>query len=237
MQRISGGRLLRYHGLMTERNLMELLNSTGLELVKTDEGLALTDGTLTVRGDFARMLPRLRPANLNRELLVKAARLKHADGPIAAVDATAGLGDDSLLLAAAGFDVTMFERNPVIAALLDDALERASHIPELVEIANRMKLVEGDSTSMLAQLETGPDIVLLDPMFPAKRKDSAAKKKLQLLQRLEMPCDDEAALLDAARTTGASKVVVKRPIKGPYLAGAKPSYSLSGKAIRYDCYV
>ncbi|MDD7203656.1 MAG: class I SAM-dependent methyltransferase, partial [Coriobacteriaceae bacterium] len=32
-------------------------------------------------------------------------------------------------------------------------------------------------------------------------------------------------------------VVVKRPPKGPYLAGVKPSYSLDSKAIRYDVHV
>ncbi|MDD6612733.1 MAG: hypothetical protein PUE91_11075 [Clostridiales bacterium] len=31
------------------------------------------------------------------------------------------------------------------------------------------------------------------------------------------------------------KVVIKRPLKGSYLADRKPSYSLKGKAIRYNC--
>ena len=43
-----------------------------------------------------------------------------------AVDATAGLGEDSLLLAAAGFEVTLCEADPVIAVLLEDALTRAA---------------------------------------------------------------------------------------------------------------
>ena len=29
---------------------------------------------------------------------------------------------------------------------------------------------------------------------------------------------------------------VKRPLKSEFLAGRKPSYTLNGKAIRYDCY-
>ena len=33
------------------------------------------------------------------------------------------------------------------------------------------------------------------------------------------------------------KVVVKRPVKGPHLAGVKPSYAIAGKAVRYDCIV
>ena len=97
-----------------------------------------------------------------------------------------------------------------------------------------MQLVEGESVELLPHLDFEPDIVLLDPMFPGKSKDAAAKKKLQMLQRLEQPCVDEQSLLDAAYATHPRKVVIKRPIKGPHLAGRKPSYSLSGKAIRYD---
>jgi len=33
------------------------------------------------------------------------------------------------------------------------------------------------------------------------------------------------------------KVVIKRPVKGPLLAGVKPSYQLAGKAVRYDVLV
>ena len=216
-------------------NIHDIVEEAGLSLLERPEGLALTDGTMNVRGDFTRMLPRLKPANLNRELLVKAAKVKvDGDERPRAVDATAGLGDDSLLLAAAGFDVALIERNPVIAALLQDALERAAHHPELSPIVEHMQLVEGESVELLAHLDFIPDIVLLDPMFPGKSKDAAAKKKLQMLQHLEQPCDDEQALLDAACAAHPRKVVIKRPIKGPHLAGRKPSYSLSGKAIRYD---
>ena len=216
-------------------NIHDIVEEAGLSLLEGPEGLTLTDGAMNVRGDFARMLLRLKPANLSRELLVKAAKIK-ADGDERprAVDATAGLGDDSLLLAAAGFDVMLIERNPVIAALLQDALERATQHPELTSIVEHMKLIEGESIELLPHLDFEPDIVLLDPMFPEKSKDAAAKKKLQMLQRLEQPCDDEQALLDAACAARPRKVVIKRPIKGPHLADHKPSYSLSGKAIRYD---
>jgi 16S rRNA (guanine1516-N2)-methyltransferase len=80
-------------------------------------------------------------------------------------------------------------------------------------------------------------LVLLDPMFPERRKSAISKKKMQLFQKLEAPCDDEAELLDAAFAAKPRKVIVKRPPKGPFLAGRKPSYSLTGKAVRYDCYV
>lgn len=206
-----------------------------VELVETPEGLTLTDGTLSIRGDFSRMIPRLKQGNLERELLVRAAKIKGAEHP-SAIDATAGLGEDSILLASAGFNVTMFERNETIAALLEDAMKRASNDPTLADPISRMKLVIGSSVDGLESLDMEPDVVFLDPMFPEKRKSSSVKKKLQLLQLLEEPCDDEHRLFDAAKNANPLKIVVKRPLKGPWLANEKPSHSQSGKAVRYDCY-
>ena len=74
-------------------------------------------------------------------------------------------------------------------------------------------------------------------MFPARQKSALVKRKFQLLQQLEKPCTDERDLLDAALNMKPRRVVIKRPLKGPYLADIKPSYSINGKAIRYDCIV
>lgn len=201
------------------------------------EGLTLAWDDMLLRGDFGRMAPRVRNGRLQHELLVRAAKPGTlGDGPFA-VDATAGLGEDAFLLAAAGFEVQLFERDPVIAALLLDALRRAADDAELAPVAARMQLAEADSIASLPHLARTPDVVLLDPMFPAKHKDAAAKKKLQMLQRLERPCEDEGALMHAARSARPRKIIVKRPVKGPYLADEKPGYSLRGKTIRYDCYV
>lgn len=208
----------------------------GLELRRDDEGLALVGDGMVLRADFMRLLPRLRPDRLGRELLVRAARVRGVEAPTA-VDATAGLGEDSLLLAAAGFTVTMFEKDPVIAALLRDALERAASDPQLAGVAARMTLVEGDSVAGLRELDFSPDVVFLDPMFPERTKSAAVKKKFQLLHHLERPCDNEEELLDAALAARPHKIVIKRPPKGPWLAGAKPSHSIAGKAVRYDVIV
>ena len=133
--------------------------------------------------------------------------------------------------------MTLFEKDQVIAALLADALERAAANEALAPIAARMTLVPGDSIAGLAELDFSPDVVYLDPMFPARTKSAAVKKKFQLLHHLEAPCDDEEELLAAALATRPRKVVIKRPVKGALLAGVKPSYSVAGKAVRYDCIV
>ena len=96
---------------------------------------------------------------------------------------------------------------------------------------------EGDSVAALRAMGAAPDVVFLDPMFPERTKSAAVKKKFQLLHRLERPCEDERELLDAALAAGPRKVVIKRPPKGPCLAGVKPSHAVAGKAVRYDVIV
>jgi 16S rRNA (guanine1516-N2)-methyltransferase len=209
----------------------------GITLEEDGDGLFLSADGQILRADFTRMLPRLKPSNLNGELLVRAARIKGADGPLTALDATAGLGEDSLLLAAAGFSVTMYEWNPVVFALLRDGLRRAQQRPELAEIAGRMQVIHADSTEAMRTLALPPDVILLDPMFPERQKSALVKKKLQMIQKLEMPCAREGEILRTALEAGARKVIIKRPPKGPFLAGVKPDYSLSGKAVRFDCMV
>ena len=201
------------------------------------DGLALVEKGCVLRGDFTRLLPRLVPNNLNHELLVKAAKLKGISGPLTAVDATAGLGEDAFLLAAAGFHVRLYERDPVIAALLYDALRRGAMHPELAPVMARMRLYMEDSITALPRLAPPPDIVVLDPMFPQRKKSGLIKKKFQLLHRLEQPCAEEQALLDAALSCHPRRIVIKRPLRGPALAGLQPSYTLKGNSIRYDCIV
>ena len=231
---------------------IQAAEQAGLLLLRDEKGLYLTDGKLQVRGDFTQLRPRLRPGNLNGELIVKAARTKKPAAGKAgageetasaaavlplAIDATAGLGEDSLLLAAAGFRVILYENDPVIAALLRDALRRAADDPDLAAVVSRMELREEDSIAALRRdhrEQEVPEVIFLDPMFPERQKSALVKKKFQLLQRLESPCTDEEELLAAALTANPRKILVKRPLKGPWLAGVKPAYSLSGKAVRID---
>ena len=114
---------------------------------------------------------------------------------------------------------------------------RARKNMELKEIANRMKVVEGNSVECMSKLLDPVDVIYLDPMFPARQKSSLINKKLQLIQKLEPPCSEETDLFDAAIKVNPDKIIVKRPLKSECLAGREPSYTLKGKAIRYDCYV
>lgn len=208
-----------------------------LVLVLGEDGLVLESDGMELRHDFSYMARRVKNGALQHELLVRAARVKGTTGVLRAIDATAGFGEDSLLLASAGFEVELYESDPVIAALLVDGLRRAAGDARFSGAMGRMRLHEKDSVQALQRLDYEPDVILLDPMFPERRKSAAVKKKFQLLHKLERPCADETALLDAAFAAHPRKIVVKRPLKGPYLAGRKPSYAIFGKAIRYDVHV
>ena len=198
------------------------------------KGVSLTGYGLSYQGDFENMLHRVTNGRLQHEMLVRAAK---SDRPgRKAIDATAGMGEDAFLLAAQGYEVTLFEQNPVIAVLLKDALRRAKKHPVLKDIASRMNLVQDNSVEGMSKLLDPGDVIYLDPMFPARQKSSLINKKLQLIQKLEPPCSEETDLFDAAISASPSKIIVKRPLKSEFLAGRKPSYTLNGKAIRYDCY-
>ena len=214
-------------------------NEDGLFLGNDENGLFLSDGSMTLRPDFRDMLARIRHGRLSSELLVKAAKIRNRasspSGQHVVLDATAGLGEDSVLLAAAGHQVIMYEKDPVIAALLRDAMARAAGVPELAPVMTRMRLHEEDSIDAMHNLPCGAaDIVYLDPMFPERQKKSLVGKKFQLLHHLESPCEREEELLMAALRIQPARIIIKRPSKGAYLAGVKPDYSLEGKAVRYD---
>ncbi len=215
-----------------------------LLLVLGPQGLALrrpNDPALTgeLRVDFDRPSARRRQQSPHRELVVQAARLRRAGESPLVVDATAGLGRDGFLLAAAGFRVVLCERNPVVAALLRDGLARAALLPRTAAIAARIRLIAADFADGLEQLSERPAVIYLDPMFPPRSKSAKVKQELQLLQLLEGTGggeSDAAGLLQTALAAGPRKVVVKRPLKGPALAGPAPSHVLRGKAVRFDVY-
>ena len=200
-----------------------LLDKTGLSFIIDNQVL---------KGDFTRLLSRISGGHLQHEILLKAAK---PEGGEKAVDATAGLGEDSFILAAGGYEVEMFEHNPVTFSLLSDALIRARKDPKLKDIAKRMSLKEGDSKELLSGLTYSPNLIYLDPMFPEKKKSAETKKKLQVLHRIELPCSDENELLKAAISSKPKKIIIKRPPDGDFLGAMRPTYSIERKAVRFDC--
>ncbi len=214
------------------QSLVLRLTLERLELHKPDD--PELPGALWV--DFERPATRRRHLQPGRELLVQAVKVRHTISPLV-IDATAGLGRDGFLLAAAGYRVRMFENNPIVAALLQDGLERAARSPHTAAITGRIELTVGNALEFLPLLDEQPDVIYLDPMFPERNKSAKVKQDLQLLRLLDHNNEAPERLLQAALAVQPKKVVVKRPLKGPLLLGLPPSYMLRGKAVRFDVYV
>jgi 16S rRNA (guanine1516-N2)-methyltransferase len=185
--------------------------------------------------DFESVQAQRRSRFSGRELLIRAARIRGVEHPLL-VDATAGLGRDGFLLAAHGFRVEMIEANPVVAALLADGLARARRLSHLKAVLDRIRLVVGNAVEVFSTLQEQPAVIYLDPMFPERTKSAKVKQDLRLLQLLDQHNNAPEDLLATALATGVKKVVVKRPLKGPFLADLRPSYSLKGKAVRFDVF-
>ena len=155
------------------------------------------------------------------------------------IDATAGLGRDAFVLATLGCQVQAFERQPVVAALLEDGLKRAEFDPEVASITANITLTHGSSHELLNPPESGwlADIVYLDPMFDHDAKQTAAvKKDMQAFRDVVGQDLDAHELLNRAIACARCRVVVKRARTAEPLAGKAPSYSLTGKSNRFDVY-
>ncbi|WP_163933975.1 class I SAM-dependent methyltransferase [Paraferrimonas sp. SM1919] len=170
------------------------------------------------------------------QAIAKAVGLKGGDNP-SVLDATAGLGRDAFVLATLGCQVQMHERNPYVASLLADGLERASLAhDELRGIEQRLSMRHGSSLDdMLGADEV--DVVYLDPMYPHKQKSALVKKEMRVFQQLVGADLDADGLLEQALTIAKKRVVVKRPDYAEPLANVKPTMVIATKKNRFDVYV
>lgn len=179
---------------------------------------------------------RRRQATVRREAIARAAGLKGSIRPII-LDATAGFGQDSFILAALGCEVWLFERCPTLHAHLQEALSRALASDTLAPIVRRMHLSLTDAADGLLHPPVMPDVVCLDPMFPERKHAAAVRKSMRLLQTLTGPAEDVTFLLEKALCCAKKRVVVKRPRISPFPDGLAPDFSLRGNSSRFDVYL
>ncbi|MEM1190355.1 MAG: class I SAM-dependent methyltransferase [Pseudomonadota bacterium] len=166
-----------------------------------------------------------------------------ADRSPAVLDATAGFGRDAFTLADLGCQVLLCERQPVMAALLENALADARRSGGwAAEVVSRMQLYEGDARELPPPRLGGIDVIYLDPMFKAPRR-GLPSKDMQLLQILTeaspgipLTESDDAATLAWALDQPVSRVVAKRPRKASPLPGDAPGYAIRGSSVRFDVY-
>ncbi len=180
------------------------------------------------------------PGRSFKQPLIKAVGIKKGNPYRPTVlDATVGLGEDAWILASLGCQVTGYERQPLTLYLLQDGLRRARQTRP--DIANRITVLPGNALDILREPanethHNPADVVYLDPMFPLGRK-TAERKAMRVLRMYSGDDTDADDLLADALTSANKRVVVKRPLRAPTLAGPQPTVVHKGKSLRFDVYV
>ena len=220
--------------LIFHDDLIELYDNA----LKTSISIDFTKGTNAHRQQFG---------GGRGQAIAKAIGLKSGVTP-EVLDVTAGLGGDAFVLATLGCKLTLIERSPIVACLLEDAIARASLNNDFQHILEQgFKLIHADANAYLREansrninpqnIEARPDVIYIDPMYPDRKKSALVKKDMQILQRLHLQDDDPAELLENAMLIANKRVVVKRPVQAEPLNERAISTSIKSKKTRYDVYV
>lgn len=217
-------------------------------LVYTENGLQIQlkhdtnkRGSSTLRVDFLSRSLRYRIQNGGgiKQALARAVGIKPGIRP-SIVDATAGLGIDSYILASLGSTVTMIERSPLMAALLNDGWNRALASPVIPEaVKERLQLLQGNAYDIILTLDTQqrPDTIYLDPMYPHSGKTALNKMEMRLIRMMVGDDTDSDILLQNALQSAKNRVVVKRPKGAVQLSNREPSHVITMKNSRFDVYM
>lgn len=165
-------------------------------------------------------------SHLNAELVIKAVLGKKKQAT-SILDCTAGFGKDSYLMSLTGSQITAYESNPLMYALLKDGLNRCP----LQNITVHKKDALNDIKS------SNCEVIYIDPMYPANKKSAKNNKQMALLQSIigHQPQMAEDLFIQA-RGSKAKKIVIKRPVKAPYINNTNPTSQIIGKAARFDIY-
>jgi 16S rRNA (guanine1516-N2)-methyltransferase len=202
------------------------------------EVLGLKKHSADLRVDFVNgaVAHRLRFGGGRGQDLAKAMGLRAGKTPMI-IDATAGLGRDSFLLASLGAQVTLIERSEKMHALLADGMMRAAaEGGDFRDIINRMTLLKGDAKDLLPELSG--EAILIDPMHPPRKNSALVKLDLRQVREIVGTDDDAADLVRVALKHARNRVVLKWPAKADQIEGLKPcTHQIIGKTTRYDVFM
>ena len=153
------------------------------------------------------------------------------------IDATAGLGYDSFILASIGAKVTLIERSQKMYELLQNGVDEGmSFGGEIEKIINRMELIFGDSKDILPKLT--PEVIMIDTMYKDRKKTALVKNNMRLVRDIVGPDSDYIDLLKVALNCATNRVVLKQPrYAEPIKEIRKCSHQILGKTIRYDVFM
>ncbi len=164
--------------------------------------------------------------SIYKEPLAKAIGLKKGKERPVVLDATAGLLGDSLLMYAFGLkQLICFERNPIAATLITNALSLAD---TTIDFHYGM--------AQDAELHESIDVVFYDPMYKEKNQKVAPRKEMAIFREIIGPDEDILETAKYLSSLARERLVIKRPnMAAPILEN--PHHSFKGKSTSYDVYL
>jgi 16S rRNA (guanine1516-N2)-methyltransferase len=163
-------------------------------------------------------------ASLYNDPLAKALGVKKGKQKPQVWDATAGALGDSILIRSYGCEVTSFERNPLVAALIINALKFAPS-----------EFLEGFSFNTHSFEGTSADVLYFDPMYKEGNSKAAPKKEMAIFRDF-VGVDHDAVTMAEFYLQQCQRLVIKRSIKATPLLD-NPHHSITGKSTAYDVYL
>ncbi len=247
---------------LNQKRLQQLSTDSAQAIVLLDNKnqLSLLVDGLSVAPEWDKLQRRVVSAGRKSELLLQAAKIT-TDSQV--IDATAGFGHDSLILASTGAQVTMLEQQPIMALLLLAEQQRMSREPNWQKLMARLNIINTDALSYFAYLQDvtvdardtainkSADVIYLDPMFPMDSyqnsktgKGAKVNKQMQALHQLAAPptVEQEQQLLQSAQAVikngeqQSGRVIIKRPQQAPLFANQAADESWHNTALRFDGY-
>jgi len=234
---VSKQRLFAIEKLLADKIILD--NSSTIKLLVSPDNLKLVANLnakldINFSLDYTTDKVASRSKKNQKELIINAIEGKNKQQRMI-LDATAGWGRDSFLMASRGHKILLLEQNPLIYLLTKNAIDKLANqytLPGSLAIANVA------AQNYLTKLTPSdyPEVIYLDPMFPPRNKSALVKKEAQLLKLLTK-YDTVVDLLSTSLTCCTEKVVVKRPINACYLDKIKPNWQVKGSKCRYDIYL
>lgn len=130
------------------------------------------------------------------------------DKPKKILDATLGLGSDSIVLSYAGHDVTAIEGNNIICTIVQDGLQ--NYCTGIGQIDDAMRRIKTVCMHYLEYLKLQPDnaydMIYFDPMFDIEIKES---KNLNGIKEIAIYQKLTDSVIQEAKRVAREKIIVK----------------------------
>jgi 16S rRNA (guanine1516-N2)-methyltransferase len=180
--------------------------------------------------DFCNNYYKYRSSSSAKEGILNACGVRAGKCP-SILDLTGGWGRDGYILANAGCDVVLLERDPIVYILLNDGIRR------LKEKTNyQIEVINIDALDYLQRETVKQEIIYYDPMRPNENNAAKNKKEIEILRKIITSNAQSCELAKLALTKANTRLVIKSGRYEMIDIDRVPTFSILGKNTKFDIY-